>query len=153
MARIVKVLGGMVAVVAALGAVWFVGMRNKDSSVVKAQRQINKALFNPRQLRTAGTPGSYASVIKHIGRRSGRDYETPVGAVRTPDGFVVALMYGPSSDWAQNLLAAGSGRLVHEGEEYAVRPELVPFEQAADAFPDQRTLRRFGVQHVMRLRA
>lgn len=152
MAQVAKILAVVVVALVALGAAWFIGMRNKSSPVVKAQRHINKILVNPKQLRTAGTPGSYASVIKHVGRSSGHEYATPVGAVRTPDGFAIALMYGPSSDWVQNLLDAGSGTLIHEGEEYPVLPELAPFEEAANAFPDQRSLRRFGVQHVMRLR-
>jgi hypothetical protein len=32
-------------------------------------------------LKTAGIGDGYASVVRHIGRTSGRDYETPVQAV------------------------------------------------------------------------
>ena len=45
-------------------------------------------------------------VVIHRGRRSGREYRTPVNVFRTPDGYVVALTYGVG-DWARNVLAAG----------------------------------------------
>ena len=45
-------------------------------------------------------------VVIHRGRRSGREYRTPVNVVRAPDGYVVALTYGVG-DWARNVLAAG----------------------------------------------
>jgi deazaflavin-dependent oxidoreductase (nitroreductase family) len=45
-------------------------------------------------------------VVTHRGRRSGREYRTPVGVFRTPDGYVIALIYGVG-DWARNVLAAG----------------------------------------------
>jgi len=38
-------------------------------------------------MKTAGTPGAYAGAITHVGRRSGRVYETPVGPFATDDGF------------------------------------------------------------------
>ncbi|MGZ4612806.1 MAG: hypothetical protein ACXV1K_06490 [Kineosporiaceae bacterium] len=50
-------------------------------------------------MRTAGSPGAYASVVRHVGRTSGRRYETPVVPVATDGGFVVPLPYGPGTDW------------------------------------------------------
>ena len=52
-------------------------------------------------MRTAGTPGAYAAIIRNRGRISGRDYETPVGAVPIDDGFLVALPYGSRASWLQ----------------------------------------------------
>lgn len=49
-------------------------------------------------------------VVIHRGRRSGRQYRTPVNVFRTPDGYVVALTYGVG-DWARNVLAAGGCEL------------------------------------------
>lgn len=40
-------------------------------------RRLNRALLNPRQLRTAGQPGASASAIDHVGRTGGRPYRTP----------------------------------------------------------------------------
>ena len=153
MSRVVTVVGLVVLGVVALAGAWLLGMRNKESVVVAAQRRINRAVINPRQLKTAGTPGADASVVQHTGRRSGRTYETPVGAEPTDDGFVVALVYGPTSDWLKNVLASGSATVVHQGVPYVVdRPEVVPFDTVAHHFPDARGIRMFGVADAVRLR-
>ena len=46
-------------------------------------------------------------IVEHAGRRSGRLYRTPVNVFRTGDGYVIALTYGPNTDWVKNVLAAG----------------------------------------------
>lgn len=103
-------------------------------------------------LRTAGTPGSEAAVIRHSGRTSGRSYQTPVGAEPTEDGFVVALVYGSRSDWLRNVLASGSATVVHQGVANPVdRPEVVPFDSVACHFPDARAIRTFGVTEAVLL--
>ena len=152
MGRIVTVGGVVVPGVVALALAWLLGMRNKQSVVVAAQRRINRAVVNPRQLQTAGTSGADAAVVRHTGRRSGRTYETPVGAEPTEDGYVVALVYGPRSDWLKNVLASGSATIVHEGVTHVVdRPEVVPFDTVAHHFPDQAAIRLFGVTQAVRL--
>lgn len=45
--------------------------------------------------------------IHHRGRRSGRDYRTPVKLFRRGDDYVITLPYGPQSDWVRNVIAAG----------------------------------------------
>lgn len=52
------------------------------------------------------------AVVVHLGRRSGRSYRTPVNIFPTRDGYVIALTYGPSSDWVRNVLAAGEADLI-----------------------------------------
>ena len=121
---------------AAAGAVWVVGMRDKDSVVVAVQRQLNKKVFNPKMLETAGAPGSQASLLRHVGRTSGTAYATPLGAVPTEDGFVIALVYGRGSDWLRNVLAAGVAQIDHEGQHYQVAdPEILPIAEAASWLP------------------
>ena len=47
-------------------------------------------------------------VVVHRGRRSGNQYRTPVNVFPRPGGrYVVALTYGPDTDWLKNVLAAG----------------------------------------------
>jgi deazaflavin-dependent oxidoreductase (nitroreductase family) len=46
-------------------------------------------------------------LLEHVGRRSGRRYETPVNVFRTQERYVIALTYG-ESDWVRNVLAAGT---------------------------------------------
>ncbi len=106
-------------------------------------------------MKKAGTPGAYASVVRHVGRTTGRPYETPVGAFATDDGFVIALPYGSQADWLKNVLASGSATIVDEGKTYRVdRPELVPTSVAAPHLPpkEQRNLRLFRVDQCLRVR-
>jgi deazaflavin-dependent oxidoreductase (nitroreductase family) len=141
-------------VVLAIGIVFFVGMRTKSPLVQNTVRRFNRAFGNPHQMKTAGTPGAYASVIRHVGRKTGRSYETPVVPFATPDGFVIALPYGPGTDWIKNVLATGSATIVNEGEPWLIdRPEVVPVTVAAPFMPakEQRALRRFAVDRCLRV--
>jgi deazaflavin-dependent oxidoreductase (nitroreductase family) len=106
-------------------------------------------------MRSAGTPGAYASVIRHQGRRTGRTYQTPVWAVPTEDGFVIAIVYGSGTDWLKNVVASGAAAIVHHGATYPVdQPEIVPMEHARAYFPAtlQRTHRLVGVEGCLRVR-
>jgi len=146
---------GLLLVLVVVGIVFLVGMRTKSPTVLRAVRRFNRSFTNPRQMKTAGTPGAYASVIRHVGRTSGHPYETPVGTFPTDDGFVIALPYGSDPDWLKNVLASGSATIVAEGHTYRVdRPELVPTAVAAPHLPrsEQRNLRLFAVDQCLRVR-
>jgi deazaflavin-dependent oxidoreductase (nitroreductase family) len=132
-----------------------IAMRTKSPRLLGAVRRFNRAFTNRLQLRSAGRPGAYASVVRHRGRTSGRFYETPVVPFATDDGFLIALPYGPNTDWLKNVLADGSAVLVTDGRTYSVeRPEVISTEQVKDMFPakEQRTHRRFGVRHCLLVR-
>ena len=149
------ILGGLIVALAAVGIVFVAGMRRKSPTVLRTVRRFNRAVVNPRMLATAGTPGAYASVIGHVGRRTGRAYQTPVVAEPTGDGFVIALPYGTTSNWVKNVLASGSATIIDEGTTYRVdRPEVVPMALMVDHFPvkDRRTHARFRVDQCVRLR-
>ena len=142
---------GLVAIALAV----VVGWRAKSPVVLKPFIRLQRALINPRQMQTAGTPGAYAAVIRHHGRISGQAYETPVGAVATDTGFVIALVYGSRTNWLQNVLASGSATIVHEGHTFAVdQPEIVPMQVAQAHFPaaDRRGFRWLATDQVLRVR-
>jgi len=146
--------GAVILVMAALGGTFFLGMRSKNPAVMGSVIWLTKAWFNPRQMRTAGTPGAYAGIIHHVGRVTGRAYQTPVSPVPTDDGFAVALPYGTRANWLRNVLASGRATLVTEGETWEVdRPELVPMETVERWFTpgDVRTHRRMRVDGALRL--
>jgi deazaflavin-dependent oxidoreductase (nitroreductase family) len=148
-------VGALLAGLMLVLLVFVFGMRGKSPVVLRAVRRFNRRFVNPRQMETAGTPGAYAGVIHHVGRRSGRAYETPVGPFATDDGFVIALPYGTSSNWVKNVLAAGSATLVTEGQTYDVdRPEIVPLSDVMDVLPskERRNLRLFRVEQALRAR-
>lgn len=153
--RTVKVVAGLIAAGGVLWVGFVLSFRTKFGPVQRVIRRVNKRVFNPQQLRTAGQPGAYASVIGHVGRTSGAAYRTPVVAVPTDDGFVVALPYGPTADWVRNVLAAGGARVEHDGEIVDVdAPRLVGPTDADRYFPprEQRGHRRFGVDDFLLLR-
>lgn len=151
---VLRMVAVVVLVVVSVAVAFLLAMRAEVPRVQDSVRRLNRAFFNPRQMRTAGTPGAYAAVIRHVGRRSGATYETPVGAEPTDAGFVVALPYGARPDWVQNVMAAGSATLVHDGGTHAVdRPELVPMDDVAHHFTpaDQRAHRLFGIDRALRV--
>jgi hypothetical protein len=86
--------------------------------IARRVARFNRAVTNPIQLQYAWLLPPWA-VILHRGRRSGRLYRTPVNVFPRPGGCVVALTYGPQSDWVRNVLAAGSW-----GEDRARWPHL-----------------------------
>jgi deazaflavin-dependent oxidoreductase (nitroreductase family) len=59
------------------------------------------------------------AVVNHVGRVSGRRYQTPVNMFRRGDDYVFAMTYGRDADWVKNVDAAGTcdittrGRTVH----------------------------------------
>ena len=152
---IARLVSAMMLAFVAIAVVFMVGMRAKSPPVLTAVRRVNRSVSNPRVMKTAGTPGAYASVIRHVGRTTGQAYETPVGAVATADGFVIALPYGTQADWLKNVLASGSATIVDEGETHLVdQPEVVLTSEAADHFSpsDQRAHRAFAVDQTLQVR-
>ena len=153
--RVISAVAGLALAASAWMIFVVVAMRTKSPPMLRAVRRFNRGFTNRLQMRSAGTPGAYASIIRHRGRRSQREYETPVVPFATDDAFFIVLPYGPSADWVQNVLAAGAAEIVYAGETFSVdRPELVTTESVKRVFPprEQRTHRIFRVEHCLRLR-
>ena len=152
----VATLAGAVFVgLVVIALVFLLGMRAKSPLVQGPLIRLQRAIINPRQMRSAGTPGAYASVIRHRGRVSGQPYETPVGAVAADGGFVIALPYGSRANWVQNVLASASATIVHEGSTFQVdQPEVIPMREVAAEFTagDQRSFRWMAVDKALRVR-
>jgi deazaflavin-dependent oxidoreductase (nitroreductase family) len=119
-------------------------------------RQTGKFLVNPLVVRTiAGRVRPYA-VVRHVGRRSGRVYATPVWAASRGDDFMIALLLGTETDWCRNIMAAGGCTLQIGRIGYALTgPEVVDQSAALPAFPVWIRLiaRAIGVRYFLRLRA
>lgn len=134
--------------------VQLVSLRTGWGPGVTAVRRFNRRFTNRRQMETAGQPGAYAGVIRHVGRSTGTRYGTPVGVVDTDEGLVIALPYGTSPDWLKNVLAAGGAEVVHEGRTIPVEdPELVPAAEAHlhTSRGDRFLQRLYGVELALRL--
>jgi len=111
--------------------------------------------MRPLALRSAGKEGSSTSVVRHVGRRSGRTYETPVIAAQHDDHFLIALPYGKRTDWLKNVLDKGSAAIVADGQVYEVdRPEVIPMADATSYFRprEQRMHRQFHVDSALQVR-
>jgi hypothetical protein len=150
-----RLIGLVVVALGAIGVIFVLGMRTKSPLVLDNIRRFNRGFTNPRVLKTAGTPGASAAVIHHVGRRSGLSYATPVGPFAVGESFVIALPYGPGTDWVRNVLESGSATLVHEGSTFPVdRPEVVPVAEVLADLPtsQQKVLGVFGVTECLRVR-
>jgi deazaflavin-dependent oxidoreductase (nitroreductase family) len=76
------------------------------------------------------------SLIRHVGRKSGRTYETPVILVRVAEGFIAELTYGDKVDWYRNAVAAGGCVVIHRRKEYTVTHiERYSPERGRSAYP------------------
>ena len=123
-------------------------------SIQNALREFTRVM-RPLALRSAGKQGSGTSVVRHVGRRSGRTYETPVIAVQHDDRFLIALPDGERTDWLKNVLDKGSATIVTNGHAYEVdRPEVIPMAEATGYFRprEQRMHRRFRVEAALQVR-
>lgn len=90
--------------------------------------------------RHAGQRRSVTALLTQVGRRSGKVYQTPVGAMPYGDGFVVSLPYDSQTDWCRNVRAAGTCELAWKGQSYTLtRPEILPGSQV---FPALSVVRR-----------
>ena len=122
--------------------------------IQNALRLFTRAM-RPLAMRSAGKAGSNTSVVRHIGRRSGQTYDTPVIAAQHDDTFLIALPYGKRTDWLKNVLDKGSATVVANGHTYEVdRPEVIPMAEATTYFRprEQRMHRQFHVDTALQVR-
>ena len=76
------------------------------------------------------------SIVRHVGRRTGREYRNPVSAYPLGDGFVIPVLYGADSHWVRNAMAAGRFTVRTKGRDHLLeRPEMIPAAQALEAYP------------------
>jgi deazaflavin-dependent oxidoreductase (nitroreductase family) len=117
----------------------------------RAVARCNRVVTNPVARVVAGRLPGFG-IMTHIGRRSGREYHTPVNVFRRPGGFVVALTYG-RADWVENVLAAGEAQLRTRGRTYHLgNPRIVTDStRAAVPAPVRAILGLLRVDRFLRL--
>ena len=109
---------------------------------------------NPVAMRVARSGHGPFSVVRHVGRRSGRTYETPLIVAAVDDGFIAELTYGPNVSWYRNAVAAGHCVLVVGGVEHqidAITPYSAEAGQRAFGYPRVlvlKVLRRKEFRHL-----
>jgi deazaflavin-dependent oxidoreductase (nitroreductase family) len=131
----------------------------RPSRLVRVVMAPMTSVLNPAIMKLAGRRHfRMAAQIRHAGRRSGRQYVTPVGVRLAGDTFVVPLTFGNQSDWSRNVRAAGGCSIRLNGVDYqATRPELVDRGGAGQVIhaafgPAERAmLRMLGIRQFMLL--
>jgi len=113
-------------------------------------------LTSPLALRLAGRKVfPLWAVLRHRGRKSGKDYAIPVAVLHTPTTFVIALPWGPQTNWARNVLAAGGATVRWKGVEHRVtEPTLVGKDVAMAAANriERAVIRRSSLGDFLQLR-
>jgi deazaflavin-dependent oxidoreductase (nitroreductase family) len=70
--------------------------------------------------------------LEHTGRKSGRQYRTPLLVFTTDSGFAILIGYGLKSDWLKNVLAGGPTVLRKRGKGIVLGdPQIVSKAEAA----------------------
>lgn len=125
-----------------------------DRQVQDRARILNKRMLNPLAIRFAGRPFAPYGIVRHVGRQSGQQYDTPVLVRAVGDQFVVPLPYGTEVDWYRNVRAADECTVVYDGSAYrAELPRLVDPAAVPEAFPDwqEGLIRRVGANQFLRM--
>jgi deazaflavin-dependent oxidoreductase (nitroreductase family) len=126
----------------------------------RARRLIRSVakVVNPLVLRLAGRRHiPVLGVLHHRGRRTGREYATPLG-IRpgAGGGFVMPLTFGEAAGWYRNIRAAGPCVITWRGSDHAVAdPVIVDGATALPVFPryERLALRLIGVRQFVWLRS
>ena len=69
-------------------------------------RPFTTRIVNPVTRRFAGWL-PWFGILTYRGRKSGKEYRTPMNVFRRGDAYVFALTYGSDVDWVKNVVAAG----------------------------------------------
>ncbi|MEJ3406062.1 nitroreductase family deazaflavin-dependent oxidoreductase [Rathayibacter sp. YIM 133350] len=103
-----------------------------------------KHTLNRLTLRLARAGRGPFSLIRHVGRKSGKTYETPVILARVPEGFVAELTYGPEVSWYRNIVAAGGCEVLSHRAVYRI--------VAVEPYGAEEGIRAFGNPAALVLR-
>ncbi|ALI25860.1 hypothetical protein XA26_20140 [Mycolicibacterium fortuitum] len=96
---------------------------------------MNRRFSNRLVLLWAGwVPGM--AVLQHHGRKSGRQYRTPLNVFPVDGGFLFLAGYGPRTDWLLNVQAGGAAHVQHHGRTMQIfNPLLATKQEAAQLIP------------------
>ncbi|MEU1985598.1 nitroreductase family deazaflavin-dependent oxidoreductase [Nocardia sp. NPDC019395] len=90
--------------------------------------------LNPWMRRIAPALPGFA-VVEHAGRKSGKQYETPVAIFSNGRVAAVVLLHG-ETDWARNVVTAGQATIRYRRGTVTVRnPRIISPRQAGSDVP------------------
>ena len=96
------------------------------------------------------------AILTHRGRKTGREYQTPINVFRRGDDYFFFLTYGSDVQWVKNVLAAGCCSIETRGRVVElVEPELITDPELRPAPPHVRFVegRVAGATQYIRMRA
>src|SRR5437867_10590896 len=103
--------------------------------IPRFMRAVNRVFTNP-VMRTFAWLIPPLAVVHHVGRKSGRRYQTPVVAFRSAKGFVIPMTYGRDVDWARNIVRGRGCEIQQMGQRFKLRrPRVVDFQAAKPNLP------------------
>ena len=94
-------------------------------------------------------------LLRHRGRRSGREYATPVVGMRVPGGFAIPMAFGEGADWYRNIVASGGATMRKGGTEHQLAdPVAIDPDSAASPFPrwQRPVFRALGIRRFLFLK-
>ena len=94
-------------------------------------------------------------LLRHLGRRSGREYATPVVGMRVPGGFAIPMAFGEGADWYRNIVASGGATMRKGGTEHQLAdPVAIDPDSAASPFPrwQRPVFRALGIRRFLFLK-
>jgi deazaflavin-dependent oxidoreductase (nitroreductase family) len=103
-----------------------------------------KRTINPLAIRAARSGHGPFCVVRHVGRKTGKTYETPLIVARVTDGFIAELTYGPNVSWYRNAVAAGGCVLIIGNGEHRI--------DAITPYPTEAGLASFGYPQALILK-
>jgi deazaflavin-dependent oxidoreductase (nitroreductase family) len=89
-----------------------------------ALRPFTTRIINPITRLFAGWLPGFA-ILSYVGRKSGRQYRTPMNVFKRDNTYVFALTYGSEVQWVKNVQAAGGCEIRTRGRDIRlVEPEI-----------------------------
>ena len=98
--------------------------------IARFNKRVTNRLLGPVVTRLPGF-----GTLVHTGRRSGREYRTPIAAFQKGDSFIIALTYGPETEWVRNVIAADGCRFETRGRSYELTAPHVFHDVHRQAVP------------------
>lgn len=123
------------------GVVVFLSISNKAAALAARHRGEERSYLVTRRIFRRLNPaavwafehagmGRHNGVLHHRGRKSGREYATPLCMVTTSEGYISPASFGSHTDWLRNLKETPESRVVVDRKSHDTVAEVITVEEA-----------------------
>lgn len=158
MRRLLKMLAVIVGIVVIEEifetALMMWALKSRNPRVIGWLTWYHKHVTNPVMVRFFSGRSAHNALLHHVGRRSGKEFVTPLTAHRAENTIIIPLPYGIETDWLRNVQAADQGVVELEGRSFTVdEPEVVRIDQVMSLLPPLlvRIVGLHDTKHALRL--